>query len=174
MAFTSTGAEAAAALAFSSSSCFQRMIGWMPGLRFRAFSSSWAGLGWKRNDHEFKKIINPILLFYVVFIWFKEAGSHTDILVETSSAVTGLVKSKCKISFMVWPGSKVICPPKNVNLVLIDLPPCQLEVWTWGIKKKLLTAHQEKFKLPEAHSSPKKIKSNTLSPEKLLTLSAGV
>lgn len=49
MALTSTGAEAAAALAFSSSSCCQRIMGFMPGFRFLAFCSSWAGL--RREGH---------------------------------------------------------------------------------------------------------------------------
>lgn len=50
IAFTSTGADAAAALAFSSSSCCHRTTGSMPGLRFWAFCSSCAGLEWKQEQ----------------------------------------------------------------------------------------------------------------------------
>lgn len=53
MALTSTGAEAAASLAFSSSSCCQRIMGWMPRLRFWAFCSSWAGL--RERGHMYYK-----------------------------------------------------------------------------------------------------------------------
>lgn len=53
MALTSTGAEAAATLAFSSSSFCQRIMGWMPGLRFWAFCSSWAGL--RERGHMYYK-----------------------------------------------------------------------------------------------------------------------